>query len=88
LQRLIGDVIGSYVQKAKVNKQGSTKKIPVTAPSVGSRNPLSDPQLDQIRLEDKMWENRKMFYESDADFQRRLQNKIAQLTAEHRKLGK
>jgi len=48
---------------------------------------MSEPEPDQMKLEEAMWQNRRMFYESDADFQQRLQNKIAQLTAEHRKVS-
>jgi hypothetical protein len=88
IQKKIGDLLNSYIPKAKVNKSGTTKSVPVVAPSAGTRNAMRDPQIDQMKLDDAMWKHRKAYWESDADFQQRLQNKIAQLTAEHRKLGK
>ena len=84
IHRKIGDLLNSYVQKTKINKQGTTKSVPVVAPTAGLRNAMSEPEPDQMKLEEAMWQNRRMFYESDADFQQRLQNKIAELTQAHR----
>ena len=88
LHRAISKILDSAkIPKAKPNPKCSTKSVPVTAPTAGTRNVMRDPQVDEMKLQDAMWKHRKAYWESDAEFQQRLQNTIAELTQEHRKLS-
>jgi hypothetical protein len=70
LQKLIGSVLNSYVEKAKVNRQGSTKPVPFPEKNAGAHNPFAA-KSDQLLL--------------DGEHQLRVQSKLAQLVAEHRR---
>jgi len=85
IHKKISDLLNSYIPKARVNRQGTTKSGPVVAPTAGTRNAMSEPQVDQMKLQEALWNNRgPLWNETPADYQLRLQNKIAELTQAHR----
>jgi hypothetical protein len=86
LQKLIGGILSSYVEKAKVNRQGSTKPTAFPEQNAGKHNPFADTRSDEVRLADATWKHRRAWNESEAEFQRRLQDTIAELTQQHRQL--
>ena len=70
LYRKMQDLLNSYVSNAKVNKTGSTKSTSFPEKNAGTHNPFAA-KSDQLLL--------------DGEHQLRLQSKLAQLVAEHRR---